>query len=120
MKCKKCGVVQYPIWRACIECGAKDQKDDVKMKKIGTIFTFTLDHLEGGNYYDTPVPRCVVDLDGGGRILLNMTDFENPEETVKIGMRVELTFRWAHPGANFQNYYWKCRPIRVSKMEVEE
>mgnify|MGYP005849522269 CR=1 FL=1 len=121
MKCKKCGAVQYPIWRACIECGAKDQSELVKMKKTGSIFTYTLDHLEGGNYYETPVPRCVIDLDGGGRILCNMTDIEKPEETVKIGMRVELTFRWSHPGANFNNYYWKCRPIRVSKsMEGEE
>lgn len=120
MKCKKCGTTQYPIWRACMECGAKDQFDEVKLKKKGTIFTFTLDHLVGGDYYDTPVPRCVIDLDGGGRILCDMTDIENPREDVKIGMPVELTFRWVHPGANYNNYYWKCRPIRVGGSTEEE
>ncbi|MBD3353910.1 MAG: hypothetical protein GF364_20675 [Candidatus Lokiarchaeota archaeon] len=119
MKCKECGTVQYPIWRACIHCSAKDKSEDVKLRKTGKIFTFTLDHLQGGNYYDTPVPRCVIDLDGGGRILCDMTDIENPEETVKIGMQVELTFRWIHPGENCHNYYWKCRPIRVERPEVE-
>jgi uncharacterized OB-fold protein len=118
MKCKACGTIQYPIWRACIECGAKDQKEDVKLSRKGTIFTFTLDHLNGGDYFDTPVARCVIDLDGGGRLLCDMTDIENPND-VKIGMQVELTFRWSHPGANFQNYYWKCRPIRVSLLKEE-
>jgi len=120
MKCNKCGTIQYPIWRACIECGEKDNKTDIKLKKRGKIFTFTLDHLEGGNYYDTPVPRCVIDLEGGGRILLNMTDIENPQENVKIGMDVEMTFRFIHSGANYNNYYWKCRPIRVLRKEEEE
>jgi len=119
MKCKKCGVVQYPIWRACMECGAKDQSEDVKLKRTGKIFTFTLDHLVGGDYYDTPVPRCVIDLDGGGRVLLDMTDVENPEQVVKIDMPVELTPRWMHPGANYNNYYYKCRPIRVVKSSEE-
>ncbi|MHA1338937.1 MAG: OB-fold domain-containing protein [Promethearchaeota archaeon] len=119
MKCNKCGTIQYPIWRACIECGEKDNKTDVKLKKTGKIYTFTLDHLEGGNYYDTPVPRCVIDLDGGGRILLNMTDIESPQKNVKIGMDVEMTFRFIHPGANYNNYYWKCRPIRVERKKEE-
>ena len=64
---------------------------------------------------DTPVPRCVIDLDGGGRVLLNMTEIENPEENVSIGMEVELTFRRIHEGGEFKNYYWKCRPPRGRK-----
>jgi 3-hydroxy-3-methylglutaryl CoA synthase len=120
MKCHRCGVIQYPIWRACIECGAKDENEEIKLARTGKVFTFTLDHLVGGDYYATPVPRCVIDLDGGGRLLCDMTDVERPTEEVKIGMTVELTFRWVHPGANFQNYYWKCRPVRVSATLTEE
>jgi uncharacterized OB-fold protein len=120
MKCKKCGVVQYPIQRACFECSSRDV-EEVKMKKTGKIYTFTLDHLVGGVYYDTPTPRCVIDLDRGGRILCDMTDVDDPEETVHIGMEVELTFRYYHPGANFNNYYWKCRPVRFpQKIEEDE
>lgn len=118
MKCKNCGVIQYPIWRACMECGAKDQKEEIKLAKKGVIYTYTLDHLIGGDYYDTPIPRCVIDLEGGGRMLCDMTDIDNPTD-VKIGMPVELTYRWAHPGANYHNYYWKCRPIRSAKEEGE-
>ncbi|MFX1388109.1 MAG: OB-fold domain-containing protein [Promethearchaeota archaeon] len=113
VKCKNCGAIQYPdMLRSCYICRADDQFEKVKLGLKGTIFTYTLDHLVGGTYLDIPVPRCVVDLDGGGRVLLNMTEIENPEENVQIGMRVELTFRKEHEGAEFKNYYWKCRPER--------
>nr|MDO8109422.1 OB-fold domain-containing protein [Candidatus Sigynarchaeota archaeon] len=120
VKCKKCGTVQYPIWRSCIEpkCMTTGQLDEVKLQKTGKIFTFTLDHLEGGDYYETPIPRCVIDLEGGGRVLLNMTD-GNPKDVV-IGMDVEMTFRKIHEGENFYNYYWKCRPIRERAIGEED
>ena len=112
-KCKSCGTLQYPIQgRSCIVCRADDQFEQAKLSMKGKVFTFTLDHLVGGNYYDTPVPRCVVDLDGGARVLLDMTEIQKPEENVQIGMDVELTFRKVHEGADFHNYYWKCRPVR--------
>ncbi|KKM02536.1 hypothetical protein LCGC14_1783450 [marine sediment metagenome] len=113
LRCKNCGTVQYPTTgRSCIICRADDQLDLIKLALKGKIFTYTLDHLVGGTYMDTPVPRCVIDLDGGGRVLLNMTEIENPEENVRIGMEVELTFRKLHEGGEFKNYYWKCRPVR--------
>ncbi len=113
VKCQNCGAVQYPtINRSCYICQTDGKLDLYKLKYKGKIFTFTLDHLEGGGYYDIPVPRCVIDLEGGGRVLLNMTEIEKPEENVKIGMDVELTFRKVHEGAEFKNYYWKCRPPR--------
>jgi hydroxymethylglutaryl-CoA synthase len=113
LKCKNCGVIQYPdMIRSCYICRSDDGLDHVKLSLKGTIFTYTLDHLVGGTYLDTPVPRCVIDLDGGGRVLLNMTEIENPEKNVQIGMRVELTFRKEHESAEFKNYYWKCRPER--------
>ena len=112
-KCTNCGAVQYPILsRACSKCRADDQLEPVKLTKKGELFTYTLDHLVGGAYLNTPVPRCVVDLEGGGRVLVNMTEIEKPEENVRIGMKVEMTFRKEHEGAEFKNYYWKCRPVR--------
>jgi 3-hydroxy-3-methylglutaryl CoA synthase len=107
-RCKKCGAYQYPFPRVCTECGAKDEMEDVKLAKSGSIYTFTLDHLSLGMYLNVPIPRVVIDLDGGGRVFLEMTDCD-PKE-VKVGMPVELTFRRLHEGSDFHNYYWKCRP----------
>ncbi len=118
-KCKKCGAVQYiALKRGCIECHVLEPLELVKLQRKGKIFTYTLDHLVGGEYQDTPVPRCVIDLDGGGRVLLDMTDCD--PKKVAIGMEVETTMRLMHEGANFKNYYWRCRPIRKSTAGSEE
>ena len=115
-KCTKCGTIQYPqMFPACYGCRESGTLEPIKLNLKGTIFTYTLDHLIGGNYYVTPIPRCVVDLEGGGRLLLDMTEIEKPEENVSIGMEVELTFRKMHEGGEFHNYYWKIRPKRGRK-----
>jgi uncharacterized OB-fold protein len=108
-RCSSCGAVLYPIPRVCGECGTKDKIDEIKLAKTGKVFTFTLDHLEDGKYVNVPVPRLVLDLEGGGRVFLSMTDGD-PEE-VKIGMTAEVVFRCMHDASSFHNYYWKCRPV---------
>ena len=108
-RCGKCGAVMYPIPRLCDHCAAKDQIEEIKLARTGTVYTYTLDHLEDGQYVNVPVPRLVLDLEGGGRVFLSMTDGD-PQD-VKIGMPVELTFRRLHEGSSFHNYYWKCRPV---------
>ncbi len=113
VKCRSCGAVQYPLNRVCCECGTKDNFDEVRLAKRGEVFTFTLDHLVGGEYYATPVPRVVVDLEGGGRVFVEMTDCD-PKD-VKVGMPVELTFRVIHESEGFYHYYWKARPVRERK-----
>jgi 3-hydroxy-3-methylglutaryl CoA synthase len=110
VRCTACGMVQFPANRACIACSTLDKMEHLPLQKTGTVFTFTLDHLVAGEYLETPVPRAVVDLDGGGRIFVEVTDCE-PND-VKVGMPVELTFRLMHEGAGFKNYYWKARPRR--------
>jgi uncharacterized OB-fold protein len=87
-----------------------DNFEVIPLPKTGKVYTFTLDHLVGGNYLNVPAPKCVIELDGGGKIFLEMTDCD-PKE-VKVDMLVEFTFRRIHEGAGFHNYYWKCRPPR--------
>lgn len=111
VRCGACGQVQFPANRACIACSALDQMEQLRLARTGTVFTFTLDHLIAGEYLETPVPRAVVDLDGGGRIFVEVTDCEPSD--VAVGMRVELSFRLVHEGADFKNYYWKARPERA-------
>jgi 3-hydroxy-3-methylglutaryl CoA synthase len=108
VRCKKCGTVQYPKQRVCFICQAKDEFDEVKMSRRGAVFTFTHDHL-----VETPEPpttMTVVEFEGGGRLYCRMTDSE-PDE-VRVGMPVEMTLRLLHRGRGFNNYFWKCRPVR--------
>ncbi len=110
-KCKRCGTVAHPIQRVCINCRAKDEFDEVRLSdKKGKVFTFSLDNLAGRSDDPTIVQTVVESELSSARIYCLMTDCIPSE--VKIGMPVEMTFRWLYDGAGFHNYYWKCRPIR--------
>ena len=105
-KCPRCGTVQFPKHRACIECSHPGGLDEIKLARRGKLFTFTNDHLFESP--DPPTPHAVIDLDGGGRLYCQLTDCE--PEHVQIDMPVELTFRRMHGGGGFNNYFWKARP----------
>lgn len=107
-RCTACGTVQFPIARVCIKCQARDSLCDQKLRKQGTVFTFTVDHLIAN--VEHPLPMAVVDLDDGGRLYLQVTDFAKDE--VVIGRPVTLTLRRLHEGGGNHNYFWKARPLR--------
>ena len=108
-KCVFCGFVQYPRQRVCVNCRAKDGFEEVRLSdKQATLFTYTVDYLNTDP--NPPTVMTVIDYDGGGRAYMQMTD-RNPAE-VSIGQRVEMTFRRMYEADGFNNYYWKCRPIR--------
>ncbi|NOT57696.1 MAG: hydroxymethylglutaryl-CoA synthase family protein [Deltaproteobacteria bacterium] len=106
-KCPKCNTIQFPIHRICVECGYRDGLQEIKLPRRGTLFTFTHDYLT--ETPDPPTTHAVIELDGGGRVYVQMADCE--AERVQIGMPLELTFRKYHEGYGLKNYFWKARPI---------
>jgi hydroxymethylglutaryl-CoA synthase len=105
-RCEACGLVQYPQARVCLGCRAQDRMADHKLAKRGTVFTFTIDNL--APVLEHPMPMAVIDLDGGGRVYLQVTDAAEGE--IKVGAPVELTFRRLHEAGGNRNYFWKARP----------
>ena len=73
----------------------------------GTIATFTVDRLAYSP--SPPVVFAVVDFDGGGRLPVELTDVD--VDQVRIGERVELTFRRLFTADGIHNYFWKARLI---------
>jgi len=108
-RCKRCGTPQFPPQRVCTFCQAKDQMEDYKFAdRKGEIFSFTYQYA--ASISDLPLAHAIVDFEGGGRILSEVTDQDISQ--LKIGMPVETTFRkMQFPGA-FHDYYWKVRPVR--------
>jgi len=89
--------------------GAIDQMEPVRMADVkATIATYTVDRLAYS--LSPPVVAAVIDFDGGGRFQCELTDVD--PETVKIGDRVEMTFRRLSTQDGVHNYFWKARPIR--------
>lgn len=106
-KCAECGTVQFPITRVCTACRNSEGLLEIPLGRTGRVFTFTKDYL-----WDAPVQptvMAVVELNGGGRFLCQMTDFI--ERDVRIEMPVELVLRRLREGGQNHHYYWKCRPV---------
>lgn len=113
-RCKKCGQGIFPINRVCLSCGAKDEFEEIRLSdRTAKVFTYSIDNL-AGRADDPVVVQTVADDSEGIRYYLLMTDFNKNE--IQIGMEVEFTFRRIYEGANFINYYWKCRPVRKGGM----
>jgi 3-hydroxy-3-methylglutaryl CoA synthase len=74
---------------------------------VGTIATFTVDRLAYSP--SPPVVFAVVDFEGGGRLPVELTDVD--VDQVRIGARVELTFRKLFTADGIHNYFWKARLV---------
>ena len=57
-----------------------------------------------------PTVFAVVDWDGGGRLPVELCDVD--ASSLKMGDRVEMTFRRLFTSDEIHNYFWKARPVR--------
>ena len=111
-KCLECGTPQFPPQRICAnpKCGAVDKMEDYSFaEKKGKIFTYTADNLVVS--YNPPQLYGVINFDGGGRFMMNMTDCD--QEAVKVGKRVYFSFRVVKydEKRDATQYFWKAVPI---------
>ncbi len=89
--------------------GSVDNMEPAPMADIdATIVTFTIDRLAYSP--SPPIVFAVVDFDGGGRFPVELTDVDPAD--VKIGDRLEMTFRRLSSADGIHNYFWKARPKR--------
>jgi hydroxymethylglutaryl-CoA synthase len=113
-RCRKCGVLAFPVQRVCFSCNAKDEFDEEPISQMeGEVFTFTRDTLAGRSD-DPVVVQTVAELgEDKVRFYGMMTDCDPSDVT--IGMPVGLVFRRIYDGAGMHNYFWKCRPLRTGR-----
>jgi 3-hydroxy-3-methylglutaryl CoA synthase len=103
------GALHLPPARVSREGGAIDEMQQAPMSDVpGTIATFTIDRIAYSP--SPPIVFAIVDFDEGGRLPIELTDVEVDE--LKLGARVEMTFRRLFSADGLHNYFWKARPIR--------
>jgi hypothetical protein len=95
---------------------------DLKLSGKGEIVTYTIIHVAPENFEEqVPYPVAIIQLDEGPRVTAQIVDC--PIEKVKIGMRVEGTFRRiqedGYTGAIYYGYKFKPL-ITVSKKEASK
>lgn len=113
-KCKRCGTPQYPSQRICVNpgCGATDEMEPYPFAdKKARLFSYTSDSLAFS--LSPPEIYGVIDFDGGGRFILDVTDAES--EALKVDTPVEMTFRRRYTDDihGICGYFWKATPIRA-------
>lgn len=108
-RCDSCGTRHLPPARVCVHCHAVDKMTLERLADLtATVASFTIDRLAFSP--SPPVVAAVVDFDGGGRFLCEITDVD--PNKVAIGDRVEMTFRRLYTAEGVHNYFWKARPVR--------
>ncbi len=108
-RCTACGTPQLPPQRVCVICKKRDQMEPYPFAdRRARIATFAIDRLAYS--LNPPTVNVVLDFDGGGRFLCEMTDCQ--PENVAIGQEVEMTFRRLFTADGVHNYFWKARPKR--------
>jgi 3-hydroxy-3-methylglutaryl CoA synthase/uncharacterized OB-fold protein len=108
-RCTACGAPQLPPQRVCVHCRAFDKMEPYPFADLTAhIATYAIDRLAYS--LNPPTVNVVLDFDGGGRFICEMTDCE--PEKVAIGDQVEMTFRRLFTADGVRNYFWKARPKR--------
>jgi 3-hydroxy-3-methylglutaryl CoA synthase len=103
------GVIHLPPARVGIRPDGSTDMTPAPMADVqGTVVTSTIDRLAYSP--SPPIVFAVVDFDGGGRMPIELTDCEPAD--IKIGTRVEMTFRRFFTADGIANYFWKARPVR--------
>jgi len=107
-RCQSCGARHLPPQRVCVKCQAVDRMMPAPMADVpAMISTYTVDRLAYS--LSPPVVAAVIDFEGGGRFQCELTDVD--PAAVKIGDRVEMTFRRLFTANGVHNYFWKARPL---------
>ena len=108
--CPKCGTVYLMKAQRCNACGNTDVEPR-KLSTHGTVFTYTQEYYFPSAF--PPVAMTVVDLDGGGRVTVQMTDELHPAplDGSFIGTKVRLVLRKMIENDTKPNYFWKCTRV---------
>jgi 3-hydroxy-3-methylglutaryl CoA synthase/uncharacterized OB-fold protein len=108
-RCTACGTPQLPPQLVCVKCHKNGMMEPYPFAdRTGKIATYAIDRLAYS--LNPPTVNVVLDFDGGGRFICEMTDCE--PDKVAIGDEVEMTFRRLFTAGGVKNYFWKARPRR--------
>lgn len=90
-KCPACGSLVYPHRLVCPYCG-HEGLEEVELSRRGKVISYTVIRHPPSEFKGLePYVIAVVELEGGARVLAQLTDVEPGE--VEVGMEVEAVLR---------------------------
>ena len=117
-QCGKCDTPQWPPASICVnpDCGDMNAKQDYEFaERTAKILTWTSDLLAVS--WEPPCCYGIIDFDGGGRMIVDLTDCE--QKDIKVGLPVRMSFRHRlfDKDRGFHGYFWKAVPIKETAKE---
>jgi hydroxymethylglutaryl-CoA synthase len=110
-KCKKCGTVQYPPQKICVnpDCGVHNEMEEYSFSdKSGFISSYTGDNLAAS--LNPPSIYGQIEFKGGGKYMFDFTDCDL--DSLSTGMPVDMSFRrkYNDKKRDISGYFWKAVP----------
>ena len=113
-KCGSCERVFFPPKESCPYCRRKSmgKMNQIKLSGKGEVVTYTIIHVGPEDFEEqVPYPIAIIKLEEGPQVTAQIVDCKINE--VKIGMKVESTFRKivqdGSTGAIYYGYKFKKR-----------
>ncbi len=110
-KCTACDTVQIPKHHYCVNpaCGARDTQIDHPLAGTrGKVATWTADTLTFD--YNPPAYFGMVVFEGGGRIMMDMSEVDPQNFDTGIAVGVHFRIKQMDANTGFRKYFWKAIP----------
>ncbi len=110
--CETCEDFYFPSRSICPECRREGKITPAKLKGIGTVYSYTVVHAPPQGFeLHRPYIMAIIKLDEGPLLTAQIVDCK--KEDVKIGTKVEMTFRKiAENGEDgIIQYGYKFKPV---------
>lgn len=106
-ECAECKTIYLIKTEQCKNCKSKNFSPK-KLNTEGTVFTSTKEFYFPASF--APITMVVIDLTGGGRITVQLTDdmYAEQKNKLQIGSKVKLVLRKMLENGNKPNYFYKC------------
>ena len=117
-KCTKCGTVQFPSGRLCVnpQCNAQDSQQPFSLAdEAAHVLSHTSDYLAY-----TPHPPFQfghIDFESGARVLMEFTDTDQEELHSNLPVRMVYRIKEFDAKRGFRRYFWKATPVRSMSIE---
>ena len=117
-KCTKCGTVQFPSGRLCVnpQCNAQDSQQPFSLAdEAAHVLSHTSDYLAY-----TPHPPFQfghIDFESGARVLMEFTDTDQEELHSNLPVLMVYRIKEFDAKRGFRRYFWKATPVRSISIE---
>lgn len=111
-RCPTCSKVYFPKKRLCPKCFEMDKMEEVPLSSRGRLYSYTVAEV-GPSGFKAPYAFGFIDLPEGIRVFSLLSHCEPFEETLKLGMDMEMVIEEITKGPEGEPLIgYKFKPLK--------